>query len=104
MLKCDGFGFANLLGHARFKFLKRYLIGVAKIEPMSAVKGEPAMTTYGLIGSVALSLALATTPVMAMHVHHHYGHFNAFKYHYGSTYAAYNFYRGYDFARRNTFN
>ena len=60
------------------------------------------MTKFGLIGPVALSLALVATPVMAMHVHHHYGYL--LKYHYGSTYAAYNLYRGYDFARRNTFN
>jgi hypothetical protein len=54
------------------------------------------MTKFGLIGAAALSLVLAT-PAMAMHGHHyHYG--------YGSTYAAYNFYQGYSFARRNTFN
>jgi len=62
------------------------------------------MTKYGLVGPVALSLVLAATPVMAMHGHHHYSYFHALKYNHGSTYAAYNFYRGYDFARRNTFN
>lgn len=61
------------------------------------------MTKFGLIGAAALSLVLAT-PAMAMHHHRHYDYFHALKYHYGSTYGAYTFYRGYDFARRNTFN
>ena len=62
------------------------------------------MPKYALIGPAALSLLLAA-PAMAMHGHHHhYGYFQSLKLHYGSTYAAYNFYRGYDFARRNTFN
>jgi len=59
------------------------------------------MTKIGLIGAAALSLVLAT-PAMAMHGHH-YHYFHALK-HFGSTYAAYNFYQGYNFARRNTFN
>ena len=55
------------------------------------------MTKLGLIGATALSLVLAT-PAMAMHSHHHhYGYF-------GSTYGAYYFYHGYDFARKNAFN
>jgi hypothetical protein len=62
------------------------------------------MTKFGLIGAVVLSFVLAT-PAMAMHGHHHhYGYFHALKFHFGSTYGAYNFYGGYDFARRNTFN
>ena len=62
------------------------------------------MIKFGLMGAVALSLVLAT-PAMAMHGHHrHYGYFHALKFHYGSTYGAYNSYHGYDFARRNTFN
>jgi hypothetical protein len=62
------------------------------------------MTKFGLVGAAALSLVL-TTPVMAMHGHHHhYGYYHALKFNFGSTYAAYNFYRGYDFARRDTFN
>ena len=61
------------------------------------------MTKFGLIGAAVLSLVLAT-PAMAMHGHHHhYGYFHVLK-HFGSTYAAYNFYQGYDFARRNNFN
>ena len=61
------------------------------------------MTKFGLIGAAALSLLLAT-PAMAMHHHHHYNHLHALKFYYGSTYGAYDFYRGYDFARRNTFD
>lgn len=61
------------------------------------------MTKSGLIG-LALLLVLAT-PAMATHArHHHYGYFHALKFHFGATYAAYNFHREYDFARRNTFN
>jgi hypothetical protein len=64
------------------------------------------MRKFGLIGAAALSLVLAT-PAMAMHGHHHhyhYGYLHALKFHFGSTYGASNFYRGSDFARRNTFN
>ena len=62
------------------------------------------MTKFGLIGAVALSLVLAT-PAMAMHRHHHhYGYLHALKFHFSSTYGAYNFYHGSDFDRRNTFN
>ncbi|MGO8909231.1 MAG: hypothetical protein ACLQDM_07905 [Bradyrhizobium sp.] len=61
------------------------------------------MTKFGLIGAAALSLVLAT-PAMAMHRHHHHDYFHALKYHFGSTYGGYNFYRGYDFGRRNTFS
>jgi hypothetical protein len=62
------------------------------------------MTKVGLIGAALLSLVLAN-PAMAMHGHHHnYSHLHALKWHFGSTYASYNFYRGYDFARRNTFD
>jgi hypothetical protein len=77
-------------------------MGMAKNAPMSAVKGVTAMTKFGLIGAAALSLMLAT-PATASHWHHHYGYFHTLK-HFGSTYAAYNFYYRYDFARRNTFN
>jgi hypothetical protein len=57
------------------------------------------MTKFGLIG-LALSLVVLVTPAMARHGHHHHhGYFH--KFHFGS---AYNFYRGYDFARRNTFD
>jgi len=77
---------------------------MAKNAPMSAVIRRTAMTKFGLIGAAALSLVLAT-PAMAMHRHHlHYGYFHALKYHFGSTYGAYNFYRGYGFSRRNTFD
>ena len=62
------------------------------------------MTKVGLIGAALLSLVLAN-PAMAMRGHHHsYSHLHALKWHFGSTYASYNFYRGYDFARRNTFD
>lgn len=62
------------------------------------------MTKFGLIGPAALSLVLAT-PAMAMHgYHYHYGCFHALRHFGGSAYAAYGFYRGYDFSRRNTFN
>jgi hypothetical protein len=57
------------------------------------------MTKFGLIG-LALSLVVLATPAMARHGHHHHhGYFH--KFHFGS---AYNFYRGYDFARKNTFD
>jgi len=66
--------------------------------------GETVMKKFLLIGAAALSLLLAT-PAMAMHHHHHhYSHLSALKVYYGSTYRAYDFYRGYDFARRDTFN
>lgn len=79
------------------------------------------MMNFRLIGAAALLLTLAT-PAMAMHrgYHHHYGYIhrglpvqNASRFGYGSTYRAYNFYPGHnyapgnvydDFARRNTFN
>jgi hypothetical protein len=61
------------------------------------------MTKFGLIGAVLLSVVLAT-PAMAMHHHHHYSYLHALKLHYGSTYGAYDVDRGYDFARRDTFN
>ena len=62
------------------------------------------MTKFGLMAVTALSLVMAT-PVMAMHGHHHhYGYYHALKHHFGSTYAAYGFYRGSDFARKNTFD
>jgi hypothetical protein len=73
---------------------------------MSAVKRErrTVMRKFGLIGAAALSLVLAT-PAMAMHGHHHhYGYLHALKFHFGSTYGASSFYRGYDFERRNTFH
>jgi hypothetical protein len=61
------------------------------------------MTKFGLIGAAVLSLLLAT-PAMAKHHHHHYSSLHALKFHYGSTYGAYDDYRDYDFARRDTFN
>jgi hypothetical protein len=62
------------------------------------------MIKIGFFGAALLSLVLAS-PAMAMHGrYHNYGHLHSLKLHFGSTYAAYNFYRGYDFARRNTFN
>jgi hypothetical protein len=79
---------------------KRACAGVKRSEQL---KWRTVMTKPGLIG-LALLLVLAT-PAMAMHArHHHYGYFHALKFHFGSTYAAYNFYQGYDFARRNNFN
>jgi hypothetical protein len=62
------------------------------------------MKALRLIGEAALSLMLAT-PAMAMQrrYHHHYGHFHK-KFGYGSTYGAYAFDRGYDFAPRNIRN
>ena len=100
----------SLGDHARLIFLKRILLGesekrsYASRTPMFFVYGETVMTKFGLIGAAALSLLLAT-PAMAMHHHHHhYFHLSALKVYYGSTYGAYDFYRGYDFARRDTFN
>lgn len=74
------------------------------------------MMNFRLIGAAALLLTLAT-PAMAMrhHHHHHYGQpvQGALRLGYGSTYRAYNFYPGHNFApgniyndfdRRNTFN
>jgi hypothetical protein len=77
---------------------------MAKNAPIVSRERRTVMTKFGLIGAAALSLVLAT-PAMAMHRHHHhYDYFHALKFHFGSTYGAYNFYHGYDFARRNTFN
>ena len=100
----------SLADHARLIFLKRILLGEGEKRsyvcrtPMFFVEGETVMTKFGLIGTAALSLLLAT-PAMAMHHHHHhYSHLSALKVYSGSTYGAYDFYRGYDFARRDTFN
>jgi hypothetical protein len=70
------------------------------------VSGErrTAMTKIGLIAAAALSLVLATPAMARQGHHHHYGYSHALKLHYGSTYAAYGFYRGSDFARKDTFN
>ena len=70
---------------------------------MFFVYGETVMTKFGLIGAAVLSFLLAT-PAMAKHHHHRYNYLHALKFDYGSTYGAYDFYRGYDFARRDTFN
>ena len=99
----------SLGDHARLIFLKRILLGESEKRsyvsrtPMFFVYGETVMTKFGLIGAVLLSVVLAT-PAMAMHHHHHYNHLHALKFYYGSTYGAYDFYRGYDFARKDTFN
>jgi len=99
----------SLADHARLMFLKRILLGEGEkrsyvsATAMFPAKGETVMTKFGLIGAAVLSLLLAT-PAMAKHHHHHYNYLHALKFHYGSTYGAYNFYRGYDFARRDTFN
>jgi len=62
------------------------------------------MTKFGLIGAALLSLVMAT-PATAMHRHyHHYDYLHSLKYHFGPTYGAYNYYRGYGFDRRNTFD
>jgi hypothetical protein len=96
--------FCSLADHTHLKFLKRNLMGMAKKHSYVGHERRTVMTKFGLIAAAALSLVLAT-PAMAMHGHHHhYGYFHALKFHFGSTYGAYNFYHGYDFARRNTFN
>ncbi len=62
------------------------------------------MTKFAWIAVTALSLVLAS-PAMAVQGHHrHHGSLPALKLHYGSTYAAFGYYGGYDFARRNNFN
>jgi len=100
---------ARSVDHARLMFLKHILLGEGKKRSYVSrtsifpVKGETVMTKFGLIGAAALSLLLAT-PAMAMRHHHHYNYLHALKFQYGSTYGAYDVYRGYDFARRNTFD
>jgi NhaP-type Na+/H+ or K+/H+ antiporter len=79
-------------------------LGNGEKRPYVSRERRTVMTKFGLIGAVLLSLVLAT-PAMAMHGHHHHhGYLHALKFHFGSSYGAYNFYHGYDFARRNTFN
>lgn len=105
-MECNGLAF----GHVTFRSQR---IPSPSVRP---VKGECVMTKFRLIGAAALLLTLAT-PAMAMHHrhHHHYGQpvQGALRLGYGSTYRAYNFYPGHNFApgniyndfdRRNTFN
>jgi hypothetical protein len=90
--------------HAGVMFIKCNLMGMAKNRSKVSCERRTVMTKFGLMAVTALSLVMAT-PVMAMHGHHHhYGYYHALKHHFGSTYAAYGFYRGSDFARKNTFD
>jgi hypothetical protein len=88
----------------RFEISKTQFNGHDEKRSYVSRERRTVMRKFGLIGAAALSLVLAT-PAMAMHGHHHhYGYLHALKFHFGSTYGAYNSYRGSDFARRNTFN
>src|ERR1700732_1911608 len=96
--------FRSLADNASLIFPKTHFTGDGEKRSYVSRERRTVMTKFGLIGAAALSLVLAT-PAMAMHRHHHhYGYLHALKFHFGSTYGAYNFYQGYDFARRNTFN
>jgi NhaP-type Na+/H+ or K+/H+ antiporter len=86
-----------------FDISKTHFIGDGEKRSYVSRERRTVMMKFGLIGAAALSLVLAT-PAMAMQRHHHHYYFHALKFHFGSTYGAYNTYHGYDFARRNTFN
>jgi hypothetical protein len=62
------------------------------------------MMIFSLIGAAALLLMLATPPMATQHRYHRrYGYFHN-KFGYGSTYGAYAFDRGHNFAARNIYN
>jgi hypothetical protein len=92
-----------------FDISKAHFLGDGeKRSPYVSRERRTVMAKFGLIGAAALSLVLATPATAMQRHHHHYDYFHvyfhALKFHFGSTYGAYNSYHGYDFARRNTFN